>query len=577
MSSADIPRPKVALIGRPNVGKSTLYNRLIGAHAKRGGRSAIVDELPGVTRDRLYGTVEWDGYEFTVVDSGGIGPESEDPLAAHVAENSALAIAEADLVVMVTDARSGITLSDEEVLKQLRREKKPVVLAVNKVDSSKVEPEAAEFWGLGLADLVMLSAKSGRGTGELLDQIVRMLDWDKWPLATPATIKQRYGETDGGMAALARSTAWPDDALDEPGEANGTLDDDSTGEDTRIPEAKYPFAWENLPEARFVPDESWRAAPIRLVFVGRQNVGKSSLTNALLGEHRALVADLPGTTRDPLYAAFEHGGQAYELLDTAGLKRVTRLKEDVDFYAMVRAERGLKGGEVALLTIDAEAGVLEQDKRVASKIEDLGRAIVIVVNKADLIKLPESESDELERKYGSSGQDQVGAQLGPSERPGRKRQADAESSAPKVRANPSKDALQSIYLDYIRVQLGKLRWAEVVFTSATQGTGLPELLAAAARARENFHRRIDNKALQAVLKEAITLMPPPVVKNQELRFYDFRQIGNCPPAFLVEINNKLLMRQAYRRFIERRIRRHFDFAGTHIELVIYEKRKRKKG
>lgn len=575
----EIDRPKVALIGRPNVGKSTLYNRLIGAHAKRGGRSAIVDELPGVTRDRLYGVVEWDGYEFTVIDSGGIGPESEDPLLAEVAENSRRAIAEADLVVMVTDGRSGITLSDEEVLKQLRMARKPTILAVNKVDSAKVEPEAAEFWGLGLEDLVMISAKSGRGTGELLDLIVGKLNWEPWPLATPAAIKARYGE-EPVDDAVSTTTALHQEAEED---WEGGAEEEPPGVH-QTDEGKYPFAWEDLPAARFVPDESWRETPIRLVFVGRQNVGKSSLTNALLGEQRALVADLPGTTRDPLIATFECGGQQYELLDTAGLKRVTRLKEDVDFYSMVRAERGLKGGEVGLLTIDAEAGVLEQDKRVASKIEELGRAIVIVVNKADLIKLPETESEELERKYGSSGADDPFGReknrdsvAAASSR--RRRQDVAATGSSHARATgiqPDKATLHAIYLDYIREQLGRLRWAEVVFTSATEGTGLDELLAAAARARENFHRRIDNKALQAVLREAITLSPPPVVKNQELRFYDFRQIGNCPPAFLVEVNNKLLMRQAYRRFIERRIRRHFDFTGTHIELVIYEKRKRKR-
>jgi GTPase len=539
MPPREVDRPKVALIGRPNVGKSTLFNRLIGANARRGGRAAIVDALPGVTRDRLYGRVEWDGYEFTVIDSGGIGPESEDPLLAEVAENSRRAIAEADLVVMLTDARTGITLSDEEVLKELRKSKKPVILAVNKVDATKHESDAAEFWGLGLPDLIYVAAQSGRNMGELLDQIVAKLDWSKWPMATPAAIKERYGEEDeDGRAGTPAGQA--DGAVEEAGRSAGPSADDDDGD--------YPFAWADIPEARFTPDESWREQPIRLVFVGRQNVGKSSLTNALLGEHRALVADLPGTTRDPLWAQFERGGQNFELLDTAGMIRVTRMKEDVDFYSYVRAEKSLKGGEVALLTIDAEAGILEQDKRVASLIEDHHRAIVIVVNKADLITLPTSESEVLEQQYGSG------------------------AAPPKA----DRRVLQEIYTEYVRKQLGKLRWAEVVYTSALEGSGLDEMLAAATRARENFHRRIDNKALQAVLKQAITLNPPPIVKNQELRFFDFRQIGNRPPAFLVEVNNKLSMRQAYRKFIERQIRKHFDFSGTHIELVIYEKRRKAK-
>lgn len=527
----EVERPKVALIGRPNVGKSTLFNRFIGAAGRRGGRSAIVDELPGVTRDRLYGKCEWNGYEFTVVDSGGIGPESEDPLLHEVADNARVAMHEADLIVMVVDARSGMTLSDEAVLKELRKLKKPVVVAANKVDNAVHEPDAAEFWGLGYTDMAMISGQSGRGTGDLLDLIVERLDWSQWPEATPAFIKQRY--------EAAESRAGTPAGQDEAGtEGRPTGDAAATG-----PTEAYPFSFSEMPTARFVPDESWRDEPLRLIFLGRQNVGKSSLTNALLGEKRALVADLPGTTRDPLWAAFEHDGKPYELLDTAGMKRISRMKEDVDFYSFVRAGKVLKGSEVALLTLDAQVGITEQDKRVASLIEDEKRAIVIVVNKSDLITLPLTESEELEMEYGTGPPPKVDDKL-----------------------------LRESFVRYTRANLGKLRWADVVFTSAVEGTGLDDMLEAARRSRENFHRRIDNKALQAVLKEAITLSPPPIVKNRELRFFDFRQIGNCPPAFLVEINDKLLMRQAYRRFLERQIRKHFDYAGTHIEMVIYEKR-----
>ncbi|MCH7471434.1 50S ribosome-binding GTPase [bacterium] len=274
-----------------------------------------------------------------------------------------------------------------------------------------------------------------------------------------------------------------------------------------------------------MPDERWRDEPLRLVFVGRQNVGKSSLTNALLKENRALVTDMPGTTRDPVYASFTHGGRNYEVLDTAGIKRISRLKEDVDYYSLIRAEKSLRGSEVALLTLDAGIGITEQDKRVAAKIAEAGRAIVIAVNKADLL--------------------------------------------------PEEQAAQEAYLDYVRGALRKLHWADVVFTSATEGTGLDELLAAARRSHENFHRRIDNAALRDVLIEAVTLSPPPVVKNRELRFYDFRQIGNCPPTFLIEMNDKKIIRQAYQRFLENTIRKHFDFMGTHVLLVWYEKRKRR--
>jgi GTP-binding protein len=247
----------------------------------------------------------------------------------------------------------------------------------------------------------------------------------------------------------------------------------------------------------------------------------------------------------------------------------------VDYYSLVRAERGLRHSEVGLLVLDAELGVTEQDKRVASKIEDEGRAIVIVVNKADLLT--------------------VAADI-----PGREEMLREERQAliknpPRIGSRMPGPLERELYEQYIRKALGKLKWAEVVYVSAflsggaadrevappdrkevqkAAASGITEMLACARRAWENFHRRIDNKALRAVLEEAIALSPPPIVKNQELRFYDFRQIGNCPPAFLVEVNNKKIMRQAYRRFIERRIRRHFEFSGTHIHIVVYERRRR---
>jgi len=507
--ASEIERPKVALIGRPNVGKSTLYNRLIGRRARRRGGAAIVDKLPGVTRDRLYGVCEWDGYELTVIDCGGIGPESEDPLKAAVADIARQAMVEADLVVFITDVQTGMTLSDDEVLKELRRLKQPVIVAVNKVDHEKHEAEAYSFYKLGYSDVVFISALSGRESGTLLDLMVSKLDWSRWPEATPAYAAKRYGgEEEKEDPRRRRGTQRVLAVSSEQGEAED-----------------YPFAWAELGETRFTPDESWREATVQLVFVGRQNVGKSSLTNALLKQHRALVTDVPGTTRDSLQAEFEHEGRRYKLLDTAGIKRISRLKEDVDYYSLIRAELSLKGSEVALLTLDAEHGVVEQDRRVAAKIAEAKRAVVVVVNKADLL--------------------------------------------------PAGQAPQQAYLDYVRGELKRLHWAEVVFTSALKSKGLDQLLAAAVQARESFHQRIDNVALRTVMEEAVTMSPPPVVKNRELRFYDFKQIGNCPPAFLIELNEKKIIRQAYQRYLANTIRKHFGFTGTHIDLVFYEKRRRK--
>ncbi len=502
----EVQRPKVALIGRPNVGKSTLFNRLTGH------RTAITDDVAGITRDRLYGTCEWDGYEFEVIDCGGLGEESEDPLWQFVAENTLRAMDEADLIILMADARTGMTLSDDEVLKELRkRREKPVIVAVNKVEHENHELLASEFWKLGFKDMVMISALSRRRLGEMLDMVIEKLDWEKWQEATPAFMEFRYG--DGPPEEIEENRELMRSELEKEG--------------IELDAEEYPFAWVQRSGPLFVPDEKWREEPIRLAFVGRQNVGKSSITNALLGKHRALVSDLAGTTRDPLFAEFEFEGQKYELMDTAGMKRITRFKEDVDYYSMIRAEKSLRTSEVGILTLDAEIGVTEQDKRVAQKIADFSRAIVILVNKRDII--PEG-SQALE-----------------------------------------------LYTDYVRNNLRKLPWAEVVYTCALEGqvSGMPELLAAAGRARDNFHRRIDNNALGTVLEETVALSPPPIVKNRELLFYDFRQIGNCPPAFLVELNDKLLIRQAYRRFIENTIRKNFDFRGTHIHMVYYQKLSRR--
>ena len=566
----EVARPKVALIGRPNVGKSTLFNRLIGR------RQAITDELPGVTRDRLYGVCEWDGYELTVIDCGGLGEESEDPLWEPVADNTRRALDEADAVIFVGDARTGMTVSDDEVLKELRGRKKLVVVAVNKVESPNHEQLAYEFYKLGYKDLIFISALAGYNVGDMLDLVIKQLDWAQWPEATPEYMPWRYGDAEhplgkpddpqrhshstdvadrlsdsdesaGGEDYFGDDNGEDEDFDDEDFRETDSEDDlegdefgDEEGEDDPEPDDEeleldalagslgdsYNFSWGDEPgrqRPRFIPDESWRDEPVQLVFVGRQNAGKSSLTNVLLQEHRALVSELAGTTRDPLWAEFERDGKRYELLDTAGMKRISRLKQDVDYYSLIRAEKSLSTSEVALLTIDTQMGVTEQDKRVASKIAERGRGIVVVVNKSDLL--------------------------------------------------PPGEASQKLYKDYVRNQLGKLRWAEIVLTSATERVGLDDLLKAVDHARESFHRQVDNKSLKAVLTEAIALNPPPIVKNRELRFTDFKQIANCPPVFLLEVNDKQIIRLAYKRFVENTIRKHFDLTGTHINLLFYVRKR----
>jgi GTP-binding protein len=572
----EVDRPLLALIGRPNAGKSTLFNRLIRK------RRAIVDDVPGITRDRLYGTTEWEGYEFDLVDCGGIGEESEDPLWEAVAANSRRAIEEADAVVFMVDTRTGRTTADDEVLKLLRRAKKPVIVAANKVESVKQQSDAYEFYNLGYADVIPTSGLTGAGVGELLEAVTAQIDWSRWPEATPEYFKWRYyqgphpselggrGPDDAERARIAQAIAdheaaraeWDeaeageaeaaspvqpaaeaspeatepaDTGRPQPDRAPATDADGDNAEydfsDAEDFEADYPFAFADDNRPRFVPDESWRAKPVRLVLVGKQNAGKSSLTNALLGEERALVNELAGTTRDPLFAEFERDGTRFEILDTAGMKRVTRIKEDVDYYSLIRAEKSLRYTEVALLVIDITLGVTEQDKRIASKIADDAKAVVIVANKSDLLDVPEGFDYK---------------------------------------------ATEAMYTKYLREELDELTWAEVVYTSALKGRGLPGVTAAAVKARENYHKRIDNNSLREVLTEAITLNPPPIVKNRELRFTDFRQIGNCPPAILIEVNDKLLLRTSYKRFIHNTLRKRFDFTGTHLNLVWYSKRKKRR-
>jgi ribosome-associated GTPase EngA len=581
----------VALIGRPNTGKSTLFNRLIRK------RRAIVDDLAGVTRDRLYGVTEWQGYEFNLIDCGGLGEESEDPLWQHVAENSRRALDEADAALFLVDARTGHITADDEVTKLLRRSRKPVVVAVNKVESVKQEATAYEFYSLGFKDLFLVSALTGNGVGEMLEALTAQLDWSKWPEATPPYFKWRYyhgerPETTAGRgpdaaeqariaAAIAAHEAaraeWDEDgaepetpggpeagaaaALEDNGGRPGAAEEDEDNDadwaeaeledpdwddeeddqgaeladDTDLTEAEreedYPFAFNDETRPLFVPDESWRELPIRLVLVGKQNAGKSSLTNALLGEERALVNPLPGTTRDPLYAEFVHGDTRFEILDTAGMKRISRISENVDYYSLLRAEKSLRYSQVALLIIDITQGVTEQDKRIASKIAEDAKAIVVIASKADLIEPPEGVDVKM---------------------------------------------AEQMYLQYLRRELDELKWAEVIFTSAVKQRGLDELCRAARRARDNYHRRIDNRALTTVMQEAITLNPPPIVKNRELRFFDFRQIGNCPPAILIEVNDKKLLRTSYKRFLHNTLRKHFDFTGTHVNLVWYTKTRGKK-
>jgi GTP-binding protein len=373
--------PLVVILGRPNVGKSTLFNRLIGR------RLAIVDELPGVTRDLVTAEAEWDGMLYTVCDTGGIGKESQDPLQQLVAERAWDIVEQADIIILVTDVKAGISEGEMKLRRALVRLKKPLILAVNKVDGEKAEPLASEFYKLGIEPTVMISAQAGRSVDDLLDAINAAIDVEKYP------------------------------------------------------QAKVPRKVKGEPE--IVEDDS--APDVRLIVLGKQNVGKSSLVNALLSDDKVMVSELPGTTRDTITGGFSYEGRTFELTDTAGLKKLTKM-EDVDYYSYTRMDLAARTGEVCLLVLDAQRGVEDMDKRVAKLIEDYGRAVVLVINKWDLMAQGEEATEA--------------------------------------------------YQIYIRRELAKLTWAPIVFTSAVDGSGLDELLDAVLRAWDNFGRIVEPQALR---------------------------------------------------------------------------------
>ncbi|HEX2660206.1 MAG TPA: ribosome biogenesis GTPase Der [Polyangia bacterium] len=356
----DAGRPLAALIGRPNVGKSSLFNRMVG------GRPALVEDMPGVTRDRRYGVVEWMNARFRVVDTGGLDPSADGILGAMRAQ-TLKAVSEADVLVFVVDAIEGLTAVDSEVASLLRRANKPVVLAANKVDSGKHEAGMAEFYGLGFDDVFPLSAGHGRGVGDLLDRVV---------------------------ALLGPGTEFVPEAEPEV-EGQGQAQEDIEGDDDASAAAGQPSdadaEEDGVPEEAPAPDPVAAHGPIRIAFIGKANAGKSSLVNRLLGEERVLVHDVPGTTRDPIDTPFSMGGQDFVLVDTAGLRRRRTVETLTDAVAAKMTRDQLARADVAVLVIDAGVGPTTEDAKIAGLIEDAGRAAVIILNKRDLV--PRRETD----------------------------------------------------------------------------------------------------------------------------------------------------------------------------------------
>lgn len=428
--------PVVAVVGRPNVGKSTIFNRIAG------DRISIVEDTPGVTRDRIYTRAEWLTREFRLIDTGGIDMADE-PFMTQIVQQAEIAIDEADVIVFMVSAQEGLTEADERVAKILYRSKKPVVLAVNKVDNIEMRSEIYEFYALGFGDPFPISGSHGTGLGDLLDQVV-----------------SHFPETDT------------------------EADDDS----------------------------------IRFSFIGRPNVGKSSLVNAILGEERVIVSDISGTTRDAIDTRFTSAdGDEFVMVDTAGIRKRGKVYESTEKYSVMRAMRAIDDSNVVLMVLNAEEGIREQDKHVAGYAHEAGRAIIIVVNKWDTLEKDNHTMSDFE--------------------------------------NQIRDEFQ--YLSY----------APIIFVSAKTKQRLNKLPELIKQVNENHQKRVQSATLNEVIMDALALNPTPTVNGKRLRVYYATQVAIQPPTFVVFVNDPELMHFSYARFLENQIRKSFDFTGTPIHLI----------
>ena len=494
--------PVVAIVGRPNVGKSTLFNRFLGQ------RSAIVEDRARTTRDRLYGDTEWNGRRFVIVDTGGLELEPGDQIEARVQEQARLAIAEADVILFVVDAVSGPTPADLEAAAILRKAKAPVIVVVNKADNEKRELEAAEFHSLGWEETYAVSASHGRGTGDLLDAIV-------WALPP---------ESEAELARKAReveANAWAADVAAgrlEPyvvGEADADIEDLEDEADSTDAEARR---W----DAAMAADAD--GEPAAIAFIGRPNVGKSSLLNALLGEDRAIVSDIPGTTRDAIDTRLAWGRSEVVLIDTAGIRRRGKVASgpSAERYSTLRALHALSRADVAVLVIDAVEGLTSQDSHVAGYVVEEGKGLVIAVNKWDLV------ADKTDRTF-----DQ--------------------------------------YTEWIRNEAPFLDFAPIVSISAKTGQRVGRVLETAIDIWGERRKRIATGELNRMLNAATDRTPPPPVRGHRPRLFYATQAGVAPPTFVFFASDASAVHFSYRRYLENRLRETFGFDGTPIRLVFRDR------
>jgi GTP-binding protein len=539
--------PLCALVGRPNVGKSSLFNRLVG------GRPALVEDVPGVTRDRRYGACDWDGARFRVVDTGGLDPSAEGILKAMRAQ-TLRAVDEAKVIVFVVDALEGMTAVDEDVARVLRRAGKPVIVAANKIDSGRRESTVGEAFGLGFDQVFGISASHGRGIGELLDAMVKALGPEArigqgdgagaGPRAGERPFERRSGrkhhreerEAELAMAAAAAARAKgqagrarggetgegdadADGAADVDGDVDSADDDGGTGEGVRFADADDDVVAEERAERAPTP------GVVRLAFVGKPNVGKSSLVNRLLGEERVLVHDAPGTTRDPIDTPFSYGGREFVLVDTAGLRRRKAIDTLTEHVAAKMARDQIERCDVAALVIDARQGATSEDAKLARLIEDSGCASLLILNKKHLVGRA-----EIDKKIAAT-----------------------------------------------REELGFMAHSPVLLTSAVTAAGVSAIPAAAARVAAQAARRIPTGQLNQQLEQILAHHPPPAgPAGRHVRLYYATQASSAPPTFFISTNQPSAIGYAYRRFLVNQLRKAYGFEGAPIRIVLRAHKQRRR-
>lgn len=438
-------KPVVAIVGRPNVGKSTLFNALAGEMI------SIVKDTPGVTRDRIYANVTWLDREFTMIDTGGIEPDSRDIILSQMREQAQIAIDTADVIIFLTDVKQGLVDSDSKVADMLRRSGKPVVLVVNKVDSfEKYMADVYEFYNLGIGDPFPVSAASRLGIGDMLDEVIKYF---------PA----QSGEEE---------------------------------EDERP----------------------------RIAIVGKPNVGKSSIINKLLGENRVIVSDIAGTTRDAIDTEIKHNGKEYVFIDTAGLRRKNKIKEEIERYSIIRTVTAVERADVVLMVIDATEGVTEQDAKIAGIAHERGKGIIIVVNKWDAIEKNDKTMNEFEKS--------------------------------------------------VRNTLSYMPYAEIMYVSALTGQRMMKLYDMIDMVMENQTLRVATGVLNEIMAEAVAMQQPPSDKGKRLKLYYITQVSVKPPTFVIFVNDKELMHFSYTRYLENKIREAFGFRGTSLKFIIRERKEK---